>query len=609
MILFGNAKERMVGLDIGHAAVKAVRLVRKGRQVRIDACALLDCRSEGIVDETELRSALGPWLKDLGWDRDDLVAGVPQYLGTIQVSDFPPGAHTDLDSMVAYETQQLAGLSESRFIHDYQILEPKFGRRNPALIGICRESVIEDRMENLTEAGLAPSDFGMEGIATANALMALYPETRKTQEPQLILDIGAENSTLIFLAGGQVLFCSSLFFGADRYTEALSQHLEVAGSEAEKTKRETRLNPTDEQSPLAQATQVLEGELRTAVDNWRSQERPEIANKMFAAVHLCGGGARLLGLPDRLSRIFGCPARVAGVSQQPGADPDPTLLTAYGLALQGLGQADLAVSLAPPDVRWLTQRRHRFGYLAAAFTVLAVALGLFFYREHQRLTRLENENEERAAELQRCQQLIPDVEEVMGRIRYQERMLLPFVNKGNRARHFLVALDELGTAKAPGDWFIYLADTDSYEAGKKKEQEEAASRQRARRPDRGGDLMAMSLMGAGDIGDTSVIADPFENRRLVDEVRPLRALIVAGYTPLNMSQPYKPVRDVVEKLNTSPTFEDVDLLPEPERKGREDIFLPWVQLFSRVDGVRYKAFTLKMPFASVEIHPERIDQQ
>ena len=121
-------------------------------------------------------------------------------------------------------------------------------------------------------------------------------------------------------------------------------------------------------------------------------------------------------------------------------------------------------------------------------------------------------------------------------------------------------------------------------------------------PTEGASIPALLPLG-GDIGVPNMPAE-FPNRVLSTDVQPLQALIVAGYTPLRYPEPYKPVREIVEQLDRNPLFANVDLLPENERVEREDIFQPWVQLFKDRADVRYKAFTLRVPFATQDVISE-----
>lgn len=152
MALFAN--KEAVGLDIGHGAVKALRLAVRGKELAIEQMALLDIQQEGLLDEQELSRGMLSWLDESGLKSRSFTVGIPQYLATTQVSDFPPGVSgEELRGMVSFETMQLAGLSDDAFSSDFHVMSPKFGRQNPVLIGVCRQSVIDDRSRLLTRDG------------------------------------------------------------------------------------------------------------------------------------------------------------------------------------------------------------------------------------------------------------------------------------------------------------------------------------------------------------------------------------------------------------------------------------------------------------------------
>lgn len=612
-----------VGLDIGQSTVKAVLMVRQGRTFKVEGTRLLDCRKEGIIDAKELRAQLPDWLSEAGWRKHDLVTGIPQYLTTTQVSDFPPGSTQALESMVAYETQQLAGLSEDRFVHDYCVIEPGFGRNNPVLIGVCRYSVVAEHAEAFLSAGLHAADFGIPGLALANAYSDLYPDSQTAADPQLLLDIGTESSTVVIVAMGRILFMGSLLFGAHRYTQALAKHLKISETEAEAIKLQGNSVSGDAAAPMAQASRILENELRTAIEHWRTQCPPELREKAFGKVCLSGGGALLGGLAEQFQRFLNCPAEVIGLPLENNAR-DPRFLMAYGLALQGIGLAQNRISLAPDNLRWLAVRRRNFRYLAAACGVLLLTLAVTSVWMHQRLTRRGQELRAKTAELERCSQLIPQLEDVIADIGHQEKMLVPVVAKANRNRRFLAGLDALSKAnmpnaeelpkadskdprsaetKGPRGWFIYFADADSYrDNALTKDGKETEHRPPpAATPPPAPALPGLPGVG-GDIGVTSTEPE-FPNRYLCTDVPILRALMIAGYTPVKADTPFKAVRDMVEAMNRSDVFANVDLFNE--RGERDDIFRPWVECFRDQPRARYKAFILQAPYATLDVVPSK----
>jgi hypothetical protein len=83
----------------------------------------------------------------------------------------------------------------------------------------------------------------------------------------------------------------------------------------------------------------------------------------------------------------------------------------------------------------------------------------------------------------------------------------------------------------------------------------------------------------------------------------MRRLIVAGYTPFVPIHTYEAVRRIVSRLDASEHYRGVDLLPDSERAGREDIFDPWIRFFRNMPRGRYKAFSLVLPFARLDFTP------
>jgi len=603
--------KRAAGLDIGQGAVKAVCLSRRRKKISIEATAVLDCYEEGLLSPEEVRAQLREWLQNSGFHDTPFVVGLPQYLATTQVSDFPEAGPRELEGMVAFETQQLAGLSEEAFIFGYHRLPPGHGRSNPILIGICRQSAVEDILSQIDPAGIQVLDLAMNGLAAANAYVYLYPEQAASEDPQLLLDIGAENSSLVVLADGHPVFVSSLLFGSRKFNQALAQHLKRSEDEVEAAKRSARVDMYDSASPLVQAARLLENEIRSSIEHWRSQEQSELGRKMFVRLSVCGGGAKLDGLVEFLAQVVGCETQLVGAPTGEDSDArDPALMAAFGLALQAIGAARAVISLATPDLRWTNRRLASFRYLAAAAVLTSILIvgGMFVW--YRSLRREKAALAARMEELTRCEQLIPKIEDLDHQMEHREKMLLPFVDRGNRARRFLGAVSELARVRSKNDWFIYLADADYYEAGKKKDKED--DQKNSPSGPTGPALLGMGMPAPGlsstGTADDSGLPDPYPVRITLPELRPLKAMVAAGYTRLIPHEPLKPVKRMIDRLESpeqgKPLFKGVDIFPESERDARPDIFIPWERLLRSIStpkGPRYKAFMLILPFAEQDV--------
>lgn len=609
---FGLSKP-VVGLDMGRSSVKAVA-VRGGR---IAQRGCLDCRAEGMVDDPEaVLEALPEWLSGLGLKESEMTVCTPQYLGTVQVSDFPAGVTSaKLDQMVAYETEQAAGLSEDGFLHDHAAQPPGLGKQNPVIIGIAKSTVIEERAQELEPAGLNLYDFTLSGIALANAYFALHPKKSGSPTPQMLLDIGFESSTLVIVAGGQILSVSSLLFGGQRYTLDLAKHLDVSEEEAENAKAEADLDAGGEDGPLRRATRQLESEIREAVDHWRSQETGEAGTRMFEFIGVCGGGAKLGGLVQHLGREYGCEARIIGPSDKTGA-PDPQATVAYGAALQAAGCAALPVSLRTPAIANHAARRANAGTFTLAVLLLAAAVALGGAWHYRNLRAEELAATKRIDELKRCERVIPELNKLIRVREHRERKVLPIVAKANRAHRYLCAVDALADVRGEDDWFIYLSDQESYHRVPGEEEEEERDRRTQRDSESNNrnpvrdDRRLMGFLPGASGEDAPSTNREFPRVSPVTEVKPMRALVAAGFSKYRVTEPYKHVREMVERLNGTSKdkkntkhdelFEGVDLLPNREIEPGKQLFGPWLEHIDRNEATRdkYKPFLLKLPFAA-----------
>ncbi|MCF7855444.1 MAG: pilus assembly protein PilM [Candidatus Pacebacteria bacterium] len=620
--------KQALGLDIGQAVAKAVLVSRRGNRVTITAAHKLDCRAEGILDEQELATEVGPWLDKQGWSRKETVAGIPQYLATTQVTDFPPGSEGNLDGMVRFETQHLAGLSEEAFIYDHQLMTSTLNDKRPVLIGICRQSVVEERAHNLQTAGVRLADVTINATALAAAYLHLYPQETASEAPQLLIDVGAENSTVVVLAGRQILFTSALMFGVEQYIQQVAQEL---GSSIEKVREDMAdpdhiIRPADANSPYVKAASMLRTELQGALENWRAQEASEVAKVQFASVSLCGGGAHVNGLDAYIGAIFKCPSQVIGVPLPGNETRDPVLVTAYGLALQGVSASPLHISLAPKAVRSQAMRRLRFPYLVAAAGILAAIVTFVEVKVYSNVVNRRQTLQRELKSVNLATSIVPELEDTLRKIAFRQKTLIPLVEKGNHARRFLQSLAELSDARetmaaanrnAEG-WIVYLADKQSFQTGRQSRGDAAPL------SETGNPLLAPSSTTEPSDGASSNGGSHHETRRIpVTAVKPLDGMIAALYTTSDPNEPYRFVKNFINRLNTEDKqtergagpssqegtatnfFTNVDLMPEAETAGREDIFIPWVSFFKEARTGSYRRFTLRLPFNTQDVHLPR----
>lgn len=570
------------GLDVGRSSTKYVVLQRRADgQINVLHAAVFDHRAEGIVSEEELPEPLGEWIRASGHGKIPLVIGIPQHSAIIQLSDFPPGEDRQLNEMVDYETRQLGGLSDDEFLHDHAPLGPFHIYQNPVLIGICRETLVRERLEQLTPTEAPISDVAMEGAALAMAVQQL--QQRQVVMPRkldLILDLGADGGNILLQTEGRVVFSATIPIGGSRFTTALATIENISEAEAELRKREISID-TQQPGPLTDVANQLVREIQQAINHWRFQreENDLPLNQIFLT-----GAAHMRGLDLILERELHCQtARLAMPDAPEGMGS--ALLTAWGLALHGLNEGNnpYRLSLAPPELKYLRQRLARTPYLAIAATLLLLASGLSMTTHVLDLQRKMKQLQVEQSRLRQCTNLSPKLELARSESRQIEEMLIPFVAFGNRNRSFLTAMKTLGPHQQKGDWLAYLADEPSYLAPD-IDYKSSPTLQNV-------SPSATFLLGLP--GSPGAKTGP--PHMLTTSIRTSRFFIAAGFTPRFKSEPLQNVRRTIDTVNTlaNSPFATVSVLPDVERQVRVAI-RPWVEEF------QMKTFFIMLPRSTPE---------
>ena len=743
-------RDKAIGLDIGQTSAKAVVLSRSGKKPVLRRAEIFRSREEGLRgdDEIELFNAVGGWLKDLKLGVPYIYLGMPQFMATTQISDFAQGAKgEELEKMVGYETMQLSGLSDESFVYDYHTMPVGNGLKNPVMIGICREQNLNDYCDRATNAEIKLDDVAMNGLALANAFFGLHPESKKDNRPQVLLDVGSENTTMVVVVSGQVLYVGGMMAGGQQFTQTLMRELGLKEEDAEKRKlqgdvdwlqfvppdappaekpaEETEKNseeselqvPKDDSEddsasglripkldseeddmpvislddddmkvPVIQLDQAddnepaglripkieatddddipminldeppaapepppakpvepevpawqklakipcfrsFQNELANNMEHWQSSEQEPLNTAPIAKIWLSGGGCKLKALVDFLGDSQACPCEIFGPVLQKGKAPDPEYAIAYGLALQGVGLAELPISLAPRMLRWFHEKESKFIYLLIAAVLLFCFLFAGMAYSYLWLTEQREELAVKKEELGKCLSKIPELDKAQSDIAYYQAKMLPFVDRGHRAGRFMRTMDELQKAMSPGDWCVYIADKATYdefkivqEKAKAKEQAEKEPRGRGgamfdrhgRNTERQEEKEEVKTMTVMDIEPlTTMVAVGFTHKQFDPQTR----REISGFdTTLAIQNHLNRKKSTDSEPEPDAYFVNVDTMPRSEQSGREDVVLePWFQYLENtlveqarppyVLSVQYNRnpFVLKMPFKTQDI--------
>ncbi|MFA6815064.1 MAG: pilus assembly protein PilM [Lentisphaeria bacterium] len=582
MLDLWNRTKRYVGLDIGNYAVRAV-LFERGKALAFEEWCIED---EGVLDDSEVYDGLHKWLQKLKWDNVPIVVGLPQFICSTQIKDFPVGNAKHLKEMVAFETTQLAGISEDSFMHSYCRLSADTHYKNPVLIGICRKNFIETHFDLLSQMDCPVMGMAMHGLSLVNVLAKSYPQYYSRKTPVLILDIGKENSTIIIVVNKKPVFISTLAFSGNRFTDALAAYNKQWCKHGESLKLADILFDNESlHSPLLEAAKSLDIEIQNVVEHWRSQD-DAYADVPIGHVFFSGGGMRIGDLVHWLQVHMDVPVKLLGPTIQGRIMPE--FAVAYGLGIQAAGLGVCSLSFLSEKI--IQRQRKVFQFVLLAVSCLFFCLSLlgsemlFWHKQSKQILVCR-------AEIKRMggrSDFLPKLQSLYSLLKKHERKMMPKIAGGKKIVGILAGLEQLESHLCEDELCVYFADYDSFKVP----------------VDKKGDSNSTNLFGEGGSSDVFFQKDKsalsrekeFPNRIYdYSESFVSQNWIIAGFVPFEPAAPYQRVKDLVGKLKHNDLFEQVDLLPEKECIGREDVFIPWGQFLKKKSQKEFKPFTLSVP--------------
>ena len=247
-----------------------------------------------------------------------------------------------------------------------------------------QRSVLDDRLSLYGELGIEPDMVTISPLALYNAVVHDL-DLQNGAKPVVILDIATRHSDLVVAEGGSCWF-RRLPVGGHNFTAAIAEAFKISYSKAEKLKQEGATGKYAKQ--VMQAMRPVFTELLESVQRSLEYYR---TNASLDTVVGIGSTFRIPGLRkflgtqlqkdvirlDEFRKI-----RVEGPEAADFATNTVNLWTAYGLALQQLGGAEIEVNLAPVEVLrrqlWNGKRSWFVAAASVAFLAGAAMFGRYF---------------------------------------------------------------------------------------------------------------------------------------------------------------------------------------------------------------------------------------
>ncbi len=302
-----------LGIDISDSSLKIMLLKYSGGTLRVagfketafpqGVIVKDEIKDPKILKEIILDSISKPEFGKL--DTKLVIASLPEskcFVRTIG-TDFPLDKE-NLKEELMYEAEQHIPLGINEVYTDFNIISSKPSQK--ILFTAAPKNTVDPMIEILVSAGLKPISMEIESFSLARSML-----TEKDQKtPCLIIDIGTNRTGLAIFKENIPLFTSSLETAGKSITEAIQKTKNLLFSQAEKIKKSIDLtSDTQPETNLAvgDVIKTLANEIKGTI-NFFNEHFSEKGNDL--KILLSGGGAKLKGIDNQLSKILNLPVLI-----------------------------------------------------------------------------------------------------------------------------------------------------------------------------------------------------------------------------------------------------------------------------------------------------------
>src|SRR5918993_303667 len=344
----------LVGLDIGSSSVKAVELAGKSGSLSLVNLGFEGLQPDTVVDGqimelNDVSGVISGVFSKHQFKTDRVAAGVSGSSVIVKNIIVPQMTREELEGSIDWHAEEHIPFEISDVSLDYQVVGSASDSLH-ILMAACKRDFVANLKQAIQLAGKQPAVIDVDAFALQNCYEVNYQPPANLVVA--LLNVGASTMNINILRGVRSVFTRDVSVGGNQYTSLLQKELGLTYEQAEAAKRGYALPDGVEGRPIQPiietVSDILALEIRKTMDFYRAtaEESEEAIQKILIA----GGGSKLPGLPDYLSRRFEIPGEVFDSFRQIQVgvrkfDPDymkeivPDMAIAVGLALRGVEAA------------------------------------------------------------------------------------------------------------------------------------------------------------------------------------------------------------------------------------------------------------------------------
>src|SRR4051794_9706424 len=372
------------GIDIGNRALKAIKLVRTDGGVRVDDFDIIEhefiLSNAGDNRDALIQHALAAFAQRHPMKNGQVAVGVSGQQSFARFIKLPPVEPKKIPEIVRFEAIQQIPFPLDDVEWSYQLFQQNDSPDVEVGIFAMRKELVNQHIKHFTDYDLNVQVVQMNPLAVYNAMVH---DGRLNKGTTMIIDLGAENTDLL-IADNETIWMRSIPIGGNNFTETLVKAFKLPFAKAEELKRNAATSKYARQ--IFQAMRPifadLVAEIQRSVGFYASVHRDSRIKKVLSL----GGTFRLPGLQKYLQQNLQMDVeRLDSLGAGAPADPKlvPTfnenmlsVVSAYGLALQAMGDTKVTSSLLPQKIRREKMWKEKTKWFGAAAALFVIGTGL-----------------------------------------------------------------------------------------------------------------------------------------------------------------------------------------------------------------------------------------
>src|SRR5947209_61267 len=310
----GFGKKNLVGVDIGSSSVKAVELQGKPGNLQLVSLGYENLQADSIVDGqimelNDVSGVISNIFREHQIKTDRIAAGVSGHSVIVKNIVVPQMSADELAESIEWHAEEHIPFDINDVSLDYQVTGSSPDALH-VLMAACKRDKVANNKQAIQLSGKQPAVIDVDAFALQNCYEVNYQP--QTGQIVALLNIGASTMNINILNGAKSVFTRDVSVGGNQYTSLLQKELDLTREEAEMVKRGMPAPAGKEvkgiEPIMETVSDILALEISKTMDFYRATA--EEGDGAVQKILISGGGSKLAGLSDYLSKRFEMPVEV-----------------------------------------------------------------------------------------------------------------------------------------------------------------------------------------------------------------------------------------------------------------------------------------------------------